>query len=197
MLARIGWRLEGEDSVAVATLLTADDLLKLPPFEGRHELVQGELIEMSPSAPFHSEIGVEIAYQIRSYLERENLGRVYGADMGYILSREPDTVRSPDVSVVLTARLPAGRSPTEGFLSAAPDLAVEVLSPNDRPGYVQAKVSDYLTAGTALVWVVDPERRKVTVYDGEGGVQVLGEDQQLDGGAVLPGFSVRVRQFFP
>ena len=183
--------------MAIQTLLTADDLLRLPSFEGRRELLRGGLIEMSPSSLLHSEVGLRIGSLIGRFLERENVGRVYGADAGFIIERDPDTVRSPDVSVVLADRLPAGRSPTEGFFAAAPDLAVEVISPGDRSGEVQAKVSDYLTAGTALVWVVDPERRKVTVYDGEGGVQVLGEDQQLDGGAVLPGFSVRVRQFFP
>ena len=197
MLARIDWRLKGEDSVAVATLLTADDLLKLPPFEGRRELVQGELSEMTPPTPLHGEICAEIVFLIRQQLEGNAAGKVFAGDVGYTLGRDPDTVRGPDVSFVRHERLPGGVSPARGFFDLAPDLAIEVLSPNDRPGYVQAKVSDYLTAGTALVWVVDPARRKVTVYDGEGGVQVLGEDQQLDGGAVLPGFKTPVGRFFP
>ena len=183
--------------MAVVTLLTADDLLKLPPFEGRRELVQGEVSEMTPPTPLHGNICFRIGEVLSSYLRENPIGTPYVGDVGYLLGSEPDTVRGPDVSLVLNERLPGGVSPARGFFELAPDLAIEVLSPNDRPGYVQAKVSDYLTAGTALVWVVDPARRKVTAYDGEGGVQVLGEDQQLAGGAVLPGFSVSVRQFFP
>ena len=108
-------------------------------------------------------------------------------ETGFTLARGPDTVRGPDIAVVRRDRVPSPEP--RGFLELAPELMVEVLSPRDRPGEVLAKVADWLTAGTRLVWVVDPERRVARVYRDDGSEAIVGADEALDGEDVLPGFS--------
>jgi Uma2 family endonuclease len=117
-------------------------------------------------------------------------GMVVAAETGFTLQRNPDTVRAPDVAFIRVDRLPPGTH--SGFADFAPDLAVEVLSPSDRPGEVLAKVADWLTAGTALVWTIDPERRRARVYRADGSDTVLSRDDLLEGEDVLPGFRVSI-----
>jgi Uma2 family endonuclease len=107
--------------------------------------------------------------------------------VGFTLHRDPDTVRGPDVAFVRKERVPDPIPAT--FLEFAPDLVGEVLSPNDRPGEVLAKIGDWLDGGARLVWVIDPERRVARVYRADGTEQILGENDQLAGEDVLPGFS--------
>jgi Uma2 family endonuclease len=104
-------------------------------------------------------------------------------------------VLCPDTSFVRAERLPEGDYP-EGFLEHPPDIAVEVVSPSDRMADVNAKVDEYIRSGTALVWVVEPRRRTVTVYRPDLSVQLLVEDDVLDGGDVLPGFNLPVSSIF-
>jgi Uma2 family endonuclease len=108
-------------------------------------------------------------------------------EAGFVLRRNPDTVRGPDVSFVSHARIPRGRLPV-AFIPGAPDLAVEILSPDDRPAEVADRVADYLEAGTKLVWVCDPARRAVTVHRPGLPPETVSSDGWLDGGEVLPGF---------
>jgi Uma2 family endonuclease len=119
------------------------------------------------------------------------LGRVFTAETGFLLRRKPDTVRAADVSFVKQDRLP--HPAPRGFAELAPDLVVEVLSPDDRPGEVLSKVGDWLEAGARLVWVIDPERRDARVYRADGSQVHLGESDQLDGESVVPGFQCAVR----
>jgi Uma2 family endonuclease len=112
---------------------------------------------------------------------------VFAAETGFQLATDPDTVRAPDVAFVARDRLPL--SGTTGYPALAPDLAVEVLSPGDRPGEVLTKVADWLSAGTRLVWVVDPERRMARVYRRDGSESILAVDGVLEGEDVLPGFA--------
>lgn len=123
------------------------------------------------------------------------LGEVFADGVGYILARGPDLVRIPDVSFIARERLPAGVVP-EGFIPGAPDLAVEIVSPGDRAEEIYGKVREYLGAGTRLVWVVWPRYRAVTAYTPDGQVRELGQDDELDGGDVLPGFQARVAELF-
>ena len=111
-------------------------------------------------------------------------------DTGFTLSRNPDTVRGPDIAFVRKERVPDPIPST--FLEFAPDLVVEVLSPNDRPGELLAKVGDWLDAGARLVWVIDPERRVARLYRADGTEQILAETDRLLGEDVLPGFSCTV-----
>ena len=180
-----------------AGLMTAEELAALPD-DGYHhyELVRGELVSMAPSVALPSVVSGTAAIVIGSYVLRHKLGIIGTAEGGFVLSTEPDTVRAPDVWFVRTERVPAGRIP-QTFWPGAPDLAVEVLSPSDRFADVLQKAQDYLDAGTRLVWVIDPVGRSAAVFLPEGRPLLLGEDGVLDGGDVLPGFSVSLRDLLP
>ncbi|MGB6043445.1 MAG: Uma2 family endonuclease, partial [Pirellulales bacterium] len=121
------------------------------------ELVRGHLVMMSPSGFEHGRVVAHITRLLGDFVVRKRLGVLTGAESGFQLARDPDTVRAPDVGFVRKDRVP--RTPIPGFFPGAPDLAVEVLSPNDRPRDVQAKVGDWLNAGCRQIWVVDPQAR--------------------------------------
>jgi Uma2 family endonuclease len=171
------------------TLFTAEELFHLPTNDRRLELVGGLLFEMSLNGAIH------VGAFLRFHAKANGLGEVLAAGTGFILRRNPDTVRAPDAAFVAAARLPVGELPA-GFMELAPDLAVEVVSPSDRPGEVAEKVADWLRAGTRLVWVIDPATRSAKVYRSLDDVQGLSEEDRLDGGAVVPGFSCALRELF-
>jgi Uma2 family endonuclease len=176
-------------------LMTAEQLLTYDARGMRTELVRGRLVVREPAGYRHGAIAARVLARIAAYLERDQaarsaehpLGDVLAAETGFTLQRGPDTVRAPDVAFVAWTRRPTS---TKGFAALAPDLAVEVLSPGDRPGEMLGKVADWLTAGTTLVWVVDPERRLARVYRADGSESILSERMALDGESTLPGFSL-------
>jgi Uma2 family endonuclease len=127
--------------------------------------------------------------RLNGFVERHDLGAVLPQDTGFKIAADPDTVRAADVAFV--AREGAGLVRTEGYAELAPDLVVEVLSPGDRPGQVLEKVSDWLTAGTRFVWVLDPRRRQARVYRADGSVGLLESHDALDGEDVVPGSVAR------
>jgi Uma2 family endonuclease len=170
-----------------ATIMTADELLHLNLPDKRTELVQGVLVVREPAGYQHGEVAMRIAMRIGRFLDDHALGALVAADTGFHLASQPDTVRAPDVGFVSNERRPS--PPPRGYAQFAPDLAVEVLSPDDRPGEVLSKVADWLSAGTRLVWVVDPIRRLVRIYRADGTALQLGAGDALDGEDVLPGFS--------
>jgi len=174
--------------------ITAEELLAMGTSQ-RSELVRGELRHMAPSGFEHGAIVVQLAALLHAHVKRHNLGIVLGAETGYTLTRGPDTVRGADVSFVSAARIPAGPL-TKKFWEGAPDLAVEVVSPDDRAGDIEEKVEDYLRAGARLVWVVSPKLRTVTIYRPIGNPQVLREADDLRGEDVVPGFACRVSEIF-
>ena len=177
------------------TLFTVDELFHLPRGKCRYELVKGELYEMPPAGGRHGSVAMRIGVLLGAHVMGNQLGEVFAAETGYIIRRDPDTVRAPDVSFIARDRLPRGELPA-GYLEIIPDLAVEVLSPNDRPNEVRDKVEDWLRAGVSLVWVVDPTSRSATVYQSMDDVQELSEDNSLDGNQVVPGFTCRVGDLF-
>lgn len=128
-----------------------------------------------------------MAYRLTVFVEAHDLGRVYAAETGFKIESEPDTVRAPDASFVSRERT-AGPDPV-GFPQMAPDLVVEILSHDDRPGEVLAKVGAWLSAGSRLVWVVDSEKRTARVYRADGSEAILAPGDSLNGEDVLPGFS--------
>ena len=123
------------------------------------------------------------------------MGEVFAAGTGFLLRRDPDTVRAPDVAFVSSERLGTSEA-SSGFLERAPDLAVEVVSPSDSAAAVQSKVEDWLGAGTRLVWVVYPDTRSVTVYRSLNEAEVLSEPDALDGAPVLTDLAVPVSDLF-
>jgi Uma2 family endonuclease len=167
-------------------LLTADDLVRLQPPHKRTELVRGRMIVREPAGFRHGDIAMNATVLLAQFVREHDLGRVLAAETGFRLFTDPDTVRAPDVAFVRHERVPD--PPPRGFAPFAPDLAVEVLSPDDRPGEVLAKVADWLTGGARLVWVVDPDRRSARVYRADGMHSEVGEGGALDGEDVLPGF---------
>lgn len=178
-----------------ATLLTADDLLAMPDDGNRYELLRGELVATPMSSYESSDIAAGIVTALRTYAHARKLGRVAGADGAFILVRDPYTVRIPDVSFVRIERLPPPEQ-RRRFLELAPDLAVEVVSPSDSANAVHEKVLEYLSAGVQLVWVVHPIQRTVTVYSDGPVAHVLREGDRLNGGDLLPEFSLAVADIF-
>ncbi|MFN8485088.1 MAG: Uma2 family endonuclease [Anaerolineae bacterium] len=176
-------------------LVTAEMLAALPDTGERTELVRGEVVSMSPGGAEHGRIGGRLFVALGDFVLRHGLGEIYLAETGFILSRDPDTVRAPDAAFVAAARL-AGRGRRSGFFDGAPDLAVEVVSPNDSYQDVEDKVYDYLNAGTRAVWVVNPRAQTVTVYEPTRVARTLTVHDTLDGGDTLPGFALPVRDLF-
>jgi Uma2 family endonuclease len=131
---------------------------------------------------------------LHDHVRKDALGTVAGGGTGFPIARDPDTVRAPDAGFIRAARVPPVLSPK--FFPGAPDLAVEVLSPDDRAGEVLAKVQDWLAAGSAAVWVIDPKTRTVSAYRGRSSVAVLAGHDVLDGGDLLPGFSLPLAELF-
>lgn len=177
------------------TLYRAEDLLALADDGSQYELVRGELLRMPASSFDHSGIGLNLGSLLLQYVRANKLGKVVGADGGFILSRDPDTVRVPDAAFVSASRLP-DQSEWQRFLVVVPDLVAEVVSPSDRASEIANKVLEYLDAGVRLVWVLHPVGRHVTVYSADGNARVLREGDVLDGEDVVPGFQVAVADVF-
>ena len=187
-----------EDRVASAarvSLITAEELLERPDDDYKYELVGGELVRMSPTGAEHGVVTSKLARMLEQYLDTSLAGVCCGAETGFILQRTPDVVRAPDAAFVAAERIPATGVPT-GFWPFAPDFAVEVASPSDRFTELQTKVAEYFRAGTRLVWIVEPATRTVHVYRAPHELQAFGEEDELDGGDVLPGLRCPVRRLF-
>lgn len=175
--------------------MTAEELLRFPEKDCRHELIRGELVRMAPAGFGHGAIAVKIAGRLLQHVEAKKLGIVLAAETGYKLESNPDTVRAPDVSFVRGDRLPEGSLPWSYF-AGAPDLAVEVLSPDDRVRDVEQKVAAWLAAGTLMVWGVNPKNHTVTIHQPNTSVRTLSVADVLDGGDVVPGFRLPVADIF-
>lgn len=169
-------------------LITADDLLRLEIRGKCTELVRGRLIVREIPGAWHGAVVAVLSLLVANHVAARDLGMVFADGTGFRLASNPDTVRAADVAFVSSERV--SRPLPAGYGNLAPDLAVEVPSPRDRPGEVLGKVSDWLDAGTRLVWVIDPVRRQARVYRADGSEALLGEDGVLDGEDVLPGMKV-------
>ena len=167
--------------------MTADDLLRTSIPDKRTELVRGVLVVREPAGSRHGLVTMNLGAELAVYAKQTGAGGVYAAESGFKLASDPDTVRAPDIAFVTRERLPPPN--TTGYPALAPDLAVEVLSPGDRPGEVLTKVADWLSAGTRLAWVLDPERRLARVYRHDGTETIVTAEGALAGEDVLPGFS--------
>lgn len=184
------------DVAAVSTPITAEQLERWPESDERIELVRGRIESMAPAGFEHGLVATAIAHALSAFVSERRLGAVVSAETGFVLAREPDTVRAPDIAFVATERVAAQERPS-GFFIGAPDLAVEVVSPTDTIENVETKVLDYLDAGTRQVWVVFPRNRTLRVVESRQSSRILGADDTLDGGDLLPGFSLRVGEIFP
>lgn len=173
-----------------AKLMTAEELLHTDIPNKSTELVRGVLVVREPPGSWHSHLAARLTFLIGQHVYPRGMGMVFAQDAGFLIGRDPDTVRAPDVAFVTAAR--AARVGRHGYLPFAPDLAVEILSPGDRPGEVLGKVAEWLRAGTRLVWVIDPDRGVAHVHRADGSIAIIHRDSALDGEDVLPGFSCPV-----
>lgn len=170
--------------------ISDDELLRLPKDGQKYELVDGE-IRMSPAGARHGEISVRLTAALLAFVRRKRLGKVFDSSTGF---RMPGgNVRSPDASFVAAHRLPGGKAPV-GFFEIRPDLAVEVLSPTDAQANILERLTEYFSGGTRLMWVIDPEARRATIYRSLTDVREVGADEALDGEDVIPGFRLRLSE---
>jgi Uma2 family endonuclease len=175
-------------ATTIRPVATEEDLLRMPEDGRKRELVDGQ-IRMSPAGSRHGRVCVSLSSRLHTFIVEARLGYVFDSSTGFRLPG--GNVRLPDVAFVAKGRFADERIP-EGFSDVPPDLAIEVLSPDDRSRDVLDKVGEYLQAGVPLVWVIDPKRRTAAVYRSSTDVRHLGPDDLLDGEDVLPGFRCRL-----
>lgn len=174
--------------------MTAEELFALPETGVRRELLAGEVREMAPAGGEHGRLGQRLSVLLSGYVMEHGLGESFLAETGFVLSRDPDTVRAPDGAVILKERLPEPM-PT-GFVETIPDLVLEVASPSETHEAVMAKVGQWLDAGVKVVWVIWPEPRRLWVCRPGGDAQVLGPDDTLTCPDLVPGFEAPLCKVF-
>jgi Uma2 family endonuclease len=175
--------------MTVTTLMTADELLQMPHDGNRYELVRGELRKMSPAGIEHGDIAALIVASLVTYVKANNLGKVYTADPGFLIERNPDTVRAPDVAFIRRERVVK----TPRFFEGPPDLAIEVVSPSDTYTEVEEKAFQLLQAGTRAVIIVIPKTQGARVYR-PGKLDVLRDAIVVDD--VVPGWRMPFSEVF-
>jgi len=178
-----------------ATLLTAEDLLRLDAQGVRGELVRGVFCEMTPPGHEHGRVVALLTHALVAHVEAQRLGVVVG-ESGVHLEHDPDTVRAPDIAFTSGERLPVGQA-IHRYVQVVPDLVVEVVSPSDRRAAVGDKARMWLSFGVRLVWVVFPVSRTVEAHRADvDEVEMLTEVDNLDGTPALPGFTYPLSQLF-
>jgi Uma2 family endonuclease len=183
-------------AVAVAPpkekLITGRELLAMGDI-GPCELIDGRIIRMTPTGDEHGTIEFNLGSELRSFVRRHNLGRVTGGEVGIYIRRRPDTVRGADIVFISSQRRPM---PSKGFLDVAPELVVEIMSPDDRWPAMREKLADYFFIGVDRVWVVEPRNRTVLVFSSTTDVEEYEEGDTLRGEGALEGFAMQVADLF-
>ncbi len=174
------------------TRITAEELIAMPDNGMRREVVKGELREMAPAGALRGDAAMNLGALLKLHVKANRLGRAPAAETGFILARNPDTIRAPDTGFISEERVPA-EGPPDGYWELAPDLAVEVVSPSDTASEVQEKVREWIEAGVKLVWVVYPKTRSIVVHKSLKDISTLTEGESLDGGEVVPDFECPVK----
>lgn len=167
-----------------------DEELMAIEHEGKVELVNGELILMPPAGIEQDDVIIKLIQLLLPFVDR-GIGHLHSPQAGF---RPHDNLRSPDVAFTKTERLPL-KSP-KGFARFIPNLAIEVLAPDEKPKHYEVKIREYFSWGVELVWLIDPNTFSVFVYRSPDDVLRLKGDDELTGEPVLAGFSCRVNQLF-
>ncbi len=175
--------------------MTADELLRMPRGSMRYELIHGKLVTMTPAGAKHCGITSLLSAYLVTFVSQRRIGRVFTGDPGFILARNPDTVRAPDIAFLTNEQLGRLGIP-DSFFVGAPDLAVEVVSPSQSMKEAASKAMEWLKHGTQIVWIVDPPSESVTAYEQDGAVRSFNKDDDLVAPKLLPGFSCRVGDIF-
>jgi Uma2 family endonuclease len=183
-------------TTVTSKLLTVEEFARLPqPDDGsKQELVRGEIVMMGPPRFRHGELVGRIYTLLDQFVRPIKLGRAI-VETGVITSRDPDSVRGPDVAYWSAERLPLQQKP-QIYPEVAADLCVEVLSPGETPAKMREKLKDYFDCGVRLVWIIDPEACTVAVHRGLDAVRILPETELLSGEDVVPGFTCQVEEIF-
>lgn len=182
-------------ATGVRRYMTAAEFLAHPAAATASELVRGALHVMTPASGAHGVVAGTLFAALNTFVEHRKLGMCFPDNTGFQLPGLGDTVRSPDVAFVRADRLPADGIGS-GWMTVAPDLVVEILSPTETDAELEDELNDYRSAGTRLFWIVDPQKRSVSIRDAEVHERVVHEDGVIDGANVLPGFVMRVEQLF-
>jgi Uma2 family endonuclease len=180
--------------MATSTRIWTDEELLALPDDGKYELVDGELLYMSPAGARHGRIISRLNVALGTFVNSRGSGDVFDGQTGYRWAAAGGNLRSPDLSFVAAGRLEQG-IPT-GFIHLAPDLAIEVLSPSERAGEIAQKVAEYLSVGVRLLWVIDPEKNSAVVYRPGLRPRTVRGTESLEGEDVLPGFAHPLADIF-
>lgn len=175
-------------------LLTAEELWELPDDGLRRELLDGVLVEMSPTGRKHARSMSKMARVLGAHADETGSGEVYCGDLGILLRRNPDRVRAPDVCFISNERLEGANE--DGYIEVVPEFVIEIVSPGDRASEVQAKIEEWLRAGAVLVWAAYPRTRSIHAFRGGSETRVYGPAETIGAAPVLPEFSVRVADLF-
>ena len=174
-------------------LLTADEVFAMPNTKFGVELVKGELIRKMPTGILPGIIVARLAAALSVFVRQRKLGEVLGAETGFKLQLNPDTLRAPDVSFLSREKFLQVKNISK-FFSGAPDLAIEVISPSETFQDVQEKIEEYLAAGVPLIWIIRPKQLTITVYRPNRELKVLHEADELDGEDIIPGFHCLIEE---
>ena len=178
----------------LAEIMTAEQLERVDIPGKSTELVRGRLVVSEPPGTFHGKLSGRLLVSVGAFVESHRLGETFGQDTGFKIASNPDTVRAPDLAFLGHERL--GRVAKRGYAAVAPDLIAEILSPDDRPGEVRAKIAEWIEAGVRLAWELDPDRRIAWVHRPHGSRSLVDADGTLDGEAVLPGFRCELKDLY-
>jgi Uma2 family endonuclease len=182
------------DIIATQTdLITGEELARMGDI-GPCELVRGRIVPMSPTGDAHGGYEANICYEIHTFVKAHKLGKVRVGEVGIYTARNPDTVRGADAIFISHERYAQKQS--KSYLDVAPDLVVEILSPNDAWSEVMQKLREYFAIGVRLIWVADPTTRTVFAYRSITDVREFTDRDELPGDDVLPGFAAPVAQLF-
>ncbi len=181
--------------MSTITSFTAEELLRMPKDGCRYELISGELKTMSPAGWRHGDVGGALQGILAEHIRKHKSGKLFLAETGFLLSRDPDTVRAPDIAFVHKDHLPKDLR-DDAYWPGPPDLAVEVVSPSETYREVDEKANAWLAAGARLVWIVNPLQRTVSIYRAGASVETLTGADHLTGGDVLSGFRCEVSDIF-
>jgi Uma2 family endonuclease len=184
---------EKNEITELAQPITGEVLFKMGNI-GRAELIRGEIIRMSPTGYSHGYVEFNIGGILRDFVRQYKLGRVLGGEVGVYTRRNPDTVRAADIAFISKVRMAQVKS--HSYLDVAPELIVEVLSPDDSWSDLMEKLEEYFAIGVQMIWVADPRRQLVFVYHSLTEVERFTSGNELSGGQVLPGFKVSVAELF-
>lgn len=174
-------------------LMTGEELLRCPDL-GPCELVDGRIVPLTPTRPEHGEVELDLGSELRAWARSSGRGRAFSGEVGIYIRRNPDTVRAADLIYISNERF--AQNGKSGYMSIAPELVVEVLSPTDRKGDIVTKIKDYLSLGVDRVWIVDSKRQCIFAYRSDTEVQQLKVGDILRDEELLPGFRLPIADLF-